>query len=68
MKTVKVRIAVAVGSDGDWMAYGWKGSRDGYTMGVAIDGVGDDSSRYWITAELPIHEVPTIAGSVEVAQ
>lgn len=68
MKTVKVRIAVAVDSDGDWSASGWKGARDYHAMGTAVDGVGDNASRYWITAELPIPEAPTIAGSVEVAQ
>jgi hypothetical protein len=68
MKTVKVRIAVAVGQDGDWSVSGWKGAQDDDAMGIAIDGVGETSSRYWITAELPIHEVPTVAGTVEVAQ
>jgi hypothetical protein len=68
MKTVKVRIAVTVDSDGDWSASGWKGAQDDDAMGIAIDGVGENSSRYWITAELPIHEVQTVAGSVEVAQ
>lgn len=68
MKTVKVRIAVAVGSDGDWIASGWKDARDSLVMGAVIGDVGEDASRYWITAELPIPEVPTIAGSVEVAQ
>ena len=68
MKTVKVRIAVAVGSDGDWSACGWKGDRDGDAMDTVIDAVGDNASPYWITAELPIPEAQTIAGSVEVAQ
>lgn len=71
MKTVKVRIAVAVGPDGDWSAYGWKGARDGHAMVTATDTVCEGASRYWITAELPIPEVlevPTIAGTVEVAQ
>ena len=71
MKTVKVRIAVTVDSDGNWIACGWKGVRDGDAMSTAIDCAREDASRYWITAELPVPEVPevpTIAGSVEVAQ
>jgi hypothetical protein len=68
MKTVKVRIAVTVDSDGYWTACGWKGVLDGDAMGTAIDSVGEYASRYWITAELPIPEVPTVAGTVEVAQ
>ena len=71
MKTVKVRIAVAVRSDGDWIACGWKGVRDGEAMSTVIDNAGKDASRYWITAELPVPEVPevpTVAGTVEVAQ
>lgn len=71
MKTVKVRIAAAVRSNGDWIACGWEGIRDGGAMDTAIDNAGEDASRYWITAELPVPEVPevpTFAGTVEVAQ
>ena len=71
MKTVKVRIAVTVDSDGNWIACGWEGVRDGDAMNTAIDCAREGASRYWIIAELPVPEVPevpTIAGSVEVAQ
>lgn len=68
MKTVKVRIAVAVDSSGNWSASGWKGASDDYAVSDVIDTVGECVSLFWVTAELPVPEMPTVAGTVEVAQ
>lgn len=70
MKTVKVRIAVAVDPKGLWSASGW--SFNGRPMieepmDIAIDGVGEGEARYWITAEIPVPEVREVEGVVEKA-
>ena len=60
MKTVKVRIAVAVDPDGDWNASGWL-KPDGSpaaeeAMDIALGEVKESAARYWIEAELPLPE------------
>ena len=64
MKTVKVRIAVAVDPDGNWNAYGWTDA-DGVAMELALEGVASGEARYWVTAELPVPPAPEVAGAVE---
>ena len=60
MKTVKVRAAVAVDSDGNWSVSGWKGAEDETVMDIATEMVDPGETRFWLTAELPIPEVPEI--------
>ena len=60
MKTVKVRIAVAVDPDGNWNASGWR-KPDGKpaeeeAMDIAIEAVEEGEARYWIEAELLLPE------------
>lgn len=63
-KTVKVRIAVAVGEDGDWYAYG---------NADASDDVAKDEAREFlpsavvhiVTAELPVPEPVEVEAQVE---
>ena len=64
MKTVKVRIAVAVDPDGKWSAYGCPGA-DETDMDIAVDAVAPGEARYWVTAELPIPAEIDVAGAVE---
>lgn len=65
---VKVRIAVAVDSDGDWNACGWSDAPDdSTTMGIACETLGDGERRYWIEAELDAPEVATVQGKVTPA-
>ena len=69
MKTVKVRIAVAVDSQGNWAASGWSGKGDpgaasDYMADIARDGVGEGEALYWVEAEIPMPEVQTIQGDV----
>jgi len=58
MKTVKVRIAVAVDPCGNWNASGWLNPdgqiAEGEAMDIAIDGVNEGASKYWVEAELPV--------------
>lgn len=65
MKTVRVRIAVAVDPSGDWSASGWKtsnGPAGKEAMDIALDSVGEGEARYWVEAELPL---PSAAQDVE---
>ena len=59
-KVVKLRIAAAVDSEGEWAATGWSSdlrSYDDDAMGVVSDSLGDDPKYYWLEIELPIPEV-----------
>ena len=71
MKTVKVRIAVAVDPYGNWNASGWL-NRDGQiaegeAMSIAMDGVKEGEAKYWVEAELPIPEPQIVTGFVSEA-
>lgn len=61
MKTVKVRIAVAVDRKGDWSSAGWNTSYDDAryardAFGSAVENLDEGEARYWLEAELPIPE------------
>ncbi len=64
IETIRVRIAVAIDSGGEWNANGWGGLDKPYApdaMGMARQCVGDDAAHYWIEAELPIPKSGTHA-------
>lgn len=67
MKTVRVRIAVAVNKHGGWCASGSESLSDEDAMGLATAWFDDDgiTARYWVTADLPVPVEPEIAGEVE---
>lgn len=65
MKTIKVRIAVAVSSDGAWAAHGWgtnsgPGSGGEDMKGIAAEMLDEHISDafYWVEAEVPLPEPP----------
>ncbi len=63
MKTVEVKIALAVDPTGAWGAIGWSGD-DGEPnlrgcMSDAIDMVGENEARYVVTATVPVPPAPT---------
>lgn len=72
MKTMTIKILVAVGSNGDWAASGW-GQKDKTpdkvsieTMkGIASDNLEADQYHHyvWVDAEVPIPEISTIFGT-----
>lgn len=60
-RKVKVRLAVAVGTDGSWNACGFSDARnDRDKMELAVETVPDGGARYWLEAELDVPEVPII--------
>jgi len=67
-KTVKIRVAVAVDSEGKWNASGWNRNNgknnDIEAMDLAISGVDQGECRFFIEATLPIPEVTTIDADV----
>ena len=67
-KTVKVRVAVTVDASGDWCASGWKGGDDDEVMDSAAGSIGDNEACFWLEAELPVPEVPTITATVTEAK
>lgn len=64
MKTVKVRIAVAVDPEGNWSSAGWSNGRDGDKMGIACETVGTGEARYWLEAELAIPDSSIVQATV----
>ena len=64
MKTIKVRVAVAVDPSGKWNALGWSGESDYVIMADCVEHLAEGEARYWLEAELPIPEVPVIKAEV----
>lgn len=65
MKTVKVRIACAVDSDGCWAAHGWLGAPDKTAVECSVEVLREGERVYWLTAELPIPEPIEVQAEVE---
>ena len=70
MKTVKVRIAVAVDAEGNWAAYGFVGASEKVAMAGVAQRLpwGKAEASHWLTAELPVPEAQEIAATVEEAK
>ena len=72
VKTAKIKILVAVGSNGDWAASGWglKGKApDKRSIESMKDTVTDmveaeDYQYVWVEAEVTVPEIGTVFGSV----
>jgi hypothetical protein len=66
MRTVKVRIAVAVNKAGEWCANGWFNWKDESAQSAAVEGL--DSALpevvHFVEAEIPLPESETINGEV----
>lgn len=70
MKTVKVRIALEIGPEGDWQASACSADENDWGVAMSAYDVIDSSQRYWIEAEVPVPEAEptTISGkAVEAA-
>jgi len=81
VRTVKVKIAVAVDSDGNWNAVGWNlippkkdvemtenqiAQAEGGMMDDAVDCLSQTGeARYWVEAELPLPTIDTVDGEVK---
>ena len=60
--TIRIRVAVAIDSGGEWNANGWGGRDqpcDPHAMTLAKQSVGADAVEYWIEAEIPLPDATT---------
>lgn len=70
MKTVKVRIAVAVGANGAWSAGGGSGHSEYDAHCVAVDCLRRDGVRFndyhvvWVESEVPLPSNVSVKGEV----
>jgi hypothetical protein len=62
---VNVRVAVAVGQNGEWYAVGSSKSNDDNTMALAAENIAYGELRYWLTASLKLPEVKVVKANVE---
>ncbi len=66
-KTVRVRIAVALGADGQWNSCGWSGdaATDDEKAGLALDPMEDAIvGIHWVEADIPLPTSVTVEGEV----
>jgi hypothetical protein len=68
-KTIKVKIALAINSDGLWHAYGFQGCERWAEIMDSFDQL-DNEHRRWIVADVEVPEVEheTIIGATEPAR
>lgn len=63
-KTVRVRIAVAIGDDGQWNCCGWRGCADEDARGIASDTLESEQFViHWVEADIPVPQPQTIEGA-----
>ena len=67
MKTVRVRIAVAVDRDGAWVASGWSDAKGEPCdcIGDMVDGLEVGEARSFVEADVPLPEQAVIEGEVK---
>ena len=64
MRKVKVKIAVAIDSDGDWNAVGRAEQDEREVMDIASLIVYTNAALYWVEAELEVPEERIVQGKV----
>lgn len=57
MTPAKIRVAVAVGSDGDWAAVGYKGADESGMVSDLAECIHTHPAIYWLETELPAPSV-----------
>lgn len=67
MKTVRVRVAVAVDPDGKWCAYGWRELDEGQAFDLCTEDMPHGEARYFLVAELPVPDIAEIQAEIEVS-
>jgi hypothetical protein len=72
-KTVRVRIAVAVGDDGAWNSCGWQFPKSETTdvelMGIALEVMEQAVVNvHWVEADIPIPVGVTVEGTVSAPE
>jgi hypothetical protein len=60
-----VRIAVAINSEGEWLACGADSATDEKASQRALRGIDRPAVLHWITATLPVPEAQTVRAEVQ---
>lgn len=64
-QTVRVKVAVAVSSNGEWTAAGWHDGKRDVVVETAMDAAFFPANVYWLTAYLPVPGEVTVVAEVE---
>ena len=64
-KTVRCRIALVVGPEGEWNSCGSNSIPDDEALGYAAEWIVTGEARYWVTVDVPIPDVREIEGTAE---
>lgn len=66
-QTTKIRIAVAIDSNGDWQAFGASNCKNDKELmkGVFLDALLIGEQHYFVEADIPVHKINTIEGVVK---
>ena len=72
-KTVRVRIAVAVGDDGVWNSCGWGGpndtQKDVELIGIALEPMESGIVNvHWVEADVPVPASVVVEGNVSAEE
>lgn len=69
MAEIKIRIALVVGSDGNWQASGYRHFEGDNNMkwdeAMETYGLFPDERRFWIEATVPAGGIPVVSGEVK---
>ena len=65
MKTVKVRVALAIMPTGKWVAGGWSEGEEDDIIQTCLEYMSGEEQMVWLEAEVPIPEVPVIRAEVQ---
>ena len=71
MSGAKIRVAVAINEEGQWLACGYPDDDD-QAIDEVVSGVmeegGQQLATYWLTATVPIPETDEVEAEVETAK
>jgi hypothetical protein len=64
MKTIKVRVALAITPTGKWVANGWSDGDEEEMIQTCLEYMDGKEQIVWLEAEVPIPDVPVIKAEV----
>jgi hypothetical protein len=64
MKTIKVRIALAVDKNGKYAASGYSNQKDADAFSFIVDDLESGEARYFVEVEVPLPAVEVVKGEV----
>ncbi len=66
---MKIRIKLAINTEGNWCAMGWQGMGDQDANDTIYESVHQEGSlmEYWIEADVPVPGIPVIEATVTLS-